>query len=153
MIKVSMLEFIRTGEFGSLRLGSTRGEVKALLGDPPDWVADDPKASSRIWRFGDIEFYFSDDTLVMIFTDHDNRSTGTDALVIDPWILREGLMRKEFEEGLTREGIAFASTQWDIDPSQFHVKMDSGVQFSFVDEPEDEFDEPGLVSWHVGEPA
>ena len=55
-------------------------------------------------------------------------------------------MRKEFEEELTREGIAFVSAQWDIDPSQFHVKIDSGVQFSFVDESEDELDEEGLCS-------
>ena len=153
MIKVSMLEFIKTGEFGPLCLGATRDEVKALLGDPPVWVAEESRDSSRIWRFGDVEFYFADDTLVMIFTDHDDRSKGTDALVIDPWIVREGLMRKQFEKELTREGVAFASAQWNIDPSQFHVKIDSGVQFSFVDEPEDECDELGLVAWHVGEPA
>ena len=145
-----MLEFIRTGELGPLRIGLTRSEVRSLLGDPPQWVAAEPKESSQIWRYGDVEFYFADETLVMIFADHDDRNKGSDALIIDPWIVRQDLMRNEFERELIGQGIAFRSSQWDIDPSQFHVKTDAGVTFSFVDEPEDEFDQPGLCSWKTG---
>lgn len=150
MIPVSLCEFARTGLFGPLRLGMSRDEIQYSLGYPELWGTEVHRDSATIWRYSDIEFYFTDHELRMIFTDHDSLSNGGETLAIDPWIIRAGLSREQFDSALRAERIEFSITRPTYDPRQRLVTTMSGVQFSFVEErdPDWEDEELGLFSWN-----
>ncbi|GEM_PF-6002990 len=74
MTKVSIEEFIKTGQFGEIKLGLTRHEVIEILGDPSNWGGHKYFMQAGIWVYGLFEFHFeakkTDSNLHMIFTDH-----------------------------------------------------------------------------------
>lgn len=61
-MRVSLLEFVRTGNLGTLRLGSAKGDVLVALGDPEDIHDGD----ATIWKYGNIEIMFSADRVMSI---------------------------------------------------------------------------------------
>ena len=142
-----MLELVRSGKFGPLRHGMTREELRQLLGAPPLWGTQKTEDHAVFWRYGDIEYYFDERAVSFLFSDHENLTGGGSTLEIDPWIVRLGLPRIEFERSLALHSVNFTVARWQYDASQQHVTTDSGVVFSFVDEPEDELDQAGLVWW------
>ena len=149
MIHASMLELARTGDLGSLRSGMTREELRELLGAPPVWGTQQAEDRADIWRYGDIEYHFDNLAVSFIFSDHENLTDGGPTLKIDPWVVRRGLSRTEFQFMLAKQNIHFTVARPQYDDSQCHVTTDSGVVFSFVDEPDEEWDESGLVSWSM----
>lgn len=50
---VELLQFIRTGRFGMLGLGSPPEEVVNLLGDPGKWTTPN---IPTLWQYGNVEF-------------------------------------------------------------------------------------------------
>jgi len=67
-----MREFLRAGAFGSLRIGSSREQVHAALGEPDDWsIASDRQRLPAIWKYGVVEFHFDarTDTVALIHAD------------------------------------------------------------------------------------
>jgi hypothetical protein len=65
MAEINLLQFFKTGDFGPVKLGMTRGEVGNLLGEPdsyysPDEALDsDNWAAARIWEYGGVELCFA----------------------------------------------------------------------------------------------
>jgi hypothetical protein len=59
----SLIDFLRTGRLGCLRVGSTRGEVLHHAGEPEQWVpwgkTDWPQMEARSWHYGLFQFHFS----------------------------------------------------------------------------------------------
>jgi hypothetical protein len=57
-------------------LGSTREELRQLLGEPTDMsVPTRRKREPSIWKYGDIEYHFGDDGRVfLIYTEDENRT-------------------------------------------------------------------------------
>lgn len=100
-----------------------------------------------IWRYGDIEYHFDNLAVSFMFSDHENLTDGGSTLKIDPWIVRRGLSRTELNS--CSQSKTFTSLLPDRNTMipECHVTTDSGVVFSFVDEPEEEWDESGLVWW------
>lgn len=72
MIAASLLEFAITGNLGPIALGISRSDVYSLLGAPPLWSTSRHVQSAVIWRYQDIEIYFKNNLVEMIFTDHDD---------------------------------------------------------------------------------
>ncbi len=142
-----MFELARTGDFGPLRAGVTRKELRELLGDPPLWGTQQTVDRADIWRYGDIECHFGNSAVSFIFSDHENLTDGGSTLKIDPWVIRRGLPRTELEILLEKQGVCFTVARFQYDVAQCHITTDSGVVFSFVDKPENEWDESGLVWW------
>ena len=69
-VKVSLEDFIRYGFLGPIELGSSRDFVEQQLGSPDFWDArckDYLKA--KIWKYSNIELYFQNDLVSMIFMD------------------------------------------------------------------------------------
>ena len=85
-MKISLREWIATGKFGAIQIGDTRADVAACLGKPPQWStpAKTP-AKAEIWKYGDIEFYFNDETLWMIFADDFEIPVGNAPIELDSW--------------------------------------------------------------------
>ncbi len=153
MIHASMLELARSGKFGPLRHGMTHDELRELLGSPPLWGTQQTEDRARIWRYGDIEFHFEAWAVSFIFSHHKNMTDGGPTMTIDPWTVRRGLPRHEFERHLAQHGVNFTVARWQYDTSQQHITTDSGVVFSFVVEPEEEWDQSGLVWWSTRKQA
>jgi len=90
-----MLDFLRTANFGGIKLGMTRQQLREILGELPDWSVTKRRRRpnvAAIWEYGSIEFYFEEqtDNLCMIFSDH-FPLMGCEALDLDPWLLKGGL--------------------------------------------------------------
>ena len=95
MIEVSLKDFVRTGDFGGLRLEVTEAEILALLGEP-DRAGGTSRRRRRplVWKYGDLELHFEpdDDRLKRIYIDDFDIPRGSRTLVLDPWIIRRDLL-------------------------------------------------------------
>ena len=147
MIHTSMLDIATGGGVCSQCHGLDHTRLKELLGPPSDWGMQNLAENAEIWRYGDLEFHFSDWTVFQIFSDHNELTDGGDALSIDPWVIRRGLGRDEFEATLTDAGIPFETTTPDYGSSQRLVRTKSGAVFTFCEG--SNHDESGLVAWSI----
>ena len=148
---ISLKDVIQSGVFGPIKLGMSRDEVIAVLGEP-DAVAINSRRRHRLKpgfiKYGDIEFYFTDETdqLHMIYADHVSEFRGGNRISLDSWIIKGGAPRKEIEKALSDIGINFIEVKpWD--PTCSQIRTDSGVELVFA-EVEEEYSAPvGLYSF------
>jgi hypothetical protein len=67
-VQLSLVQFLRTGNLGPIRLGMTAVEVEAVLGKP-----DATGNTSRkhrwpsVWRYGDVEFGFDPKQRLLVY--------------------------------------------------------------------------------------
>ena len=87
----------------------------------------------------------------MLYSDHNHMGKGAGLLDIDPWIVRRGLHRRDFEDELKTESIPYASKLHEIDECQHVVITHSGARFSFIED-SDEYS-IGLDSWAIAAQA
>lgn len=86
MLKINILDFFRTGNFGNARFRQTKQEILAHFA-PPDDVWNNNNGS-EIWRYGIIEFHFFEDELCTIFSDNfqwEKLNAGS-LIELDTWI-------------------------------------------------------------------
>ncbi len=135
-ITVSMQDFLRTGEFGPVRLEMSRGQLRGQLGEPEGW-GPTPRAkhNAGIWKYGDIEFYFHHkaDTLVMIFADHVGELKGGKAIDLDPWVFNGALTVKQVLRHLEEAHISCQRIDWKFDNSTERFRVGVGVELIFWD--------------------
>ena len=115
---VSLLDFLRTGHFGSISGGSARSQVLEALGPPPVWSAKVSLEKALIWKYGDVEFHFAGDSVACIFSDHGNLVEGGETIEINPWVVRGGMTCQSMVEQLQQEGIASKVSQSPHDERQ-----------------------------------
>ena len=135
MVRVSLLEWLRTGLFGPLHLGMTRLEVRDLLGPAEDWSsARNPDGSSAIWKYGDFEFYFDghDAPLHLLRADSFRVPSGGQTMALDPWILRRGLSRRALARRLTAEGIPHGWRRWPYDNNLLLLDVRPVLTLTFI---------------------
>jgi len=70
-VTISLLDFLKTGNIDGLSKGTPKASVEALLGLPTDYMATGNSqkshgwyASSPLWKYGELEVYFTPDDLV-----------------------------------------------------------------------------------------
>ncbi|MEM6296980.1 MAG: hypothetical protein AAGA54_37290 [Myxococcota bacterium] len=144
MVDASLLGFARTGALGPIRLGLARDEVESLLGSPPSWLANSSKARSTIWKFEDVEIYFTDHVVTMLFCDAGTLTNGGEALRIDPWVIRRRLSQAAFEKAVVDAGMSFERRPGPVD--QVHVVVNGVAVFSFDPDASGTF---GLGYWQT----
>jgi len=138
VITVSMIEFLRTGAFGSVRLGMPRLDVEEVLGSPDD-VSTMMNKNRRpaIWKYGDIELHFDPDgdDLLSIYTDEFDVPSGGRAIDLDPWILRRGILWSRVEPQLIAQHIPYTQRAKTppYDDGTTRIIVDSGVELVFID--------------------
>jgi hypothetical protein len=154
LISISLKDVIQTGEFGPIKLGMSRDEVIAMLGEPTDVSINSSRRSHlkpTIIKYGDIEFYFTDETdrLYMIYFDHVSEFRGGGSRIsLDSWIIKDGTSRKEVEKVLDEIDVKFVEVKpWDSTCSQ--IKTDSGVELVFVEVKEDYSPPVGLFAFYL----
>lgn len=128
---VSLLEFLKTGRFGSLEVGDSRRRVEQLFGAPPSWSAEHEVERASIWKYGDIEFYFNDDLLWMIFADGFSILSGARRLKILPGVLSGRARVEDVVETFKREKISFTRSSFDGCERGVRLKTEAGVELTF----------------------
>ncbi len=124
-IFVSLLDFVRTGAFGT---------AKASRRDP----------RPTIFLYGGWEFYVDCDTDILYSVRCDGEPLrGGDTLVIDPWKLRFGLSVADAESTLIAESIAFDVRESENDT---RLVVGSGVVLMFAADPDDN---DGIGLWAI----
>src|SRR6185503_14848998 len=93
---ISLKDFLRTGEFGSVKFGLDRTEVTEILGRPDDIGGASQKyREPGFWKYGDVELFFDRQTrrlcLILMNFWEPNFPRGGVAINLDPWIIRGGL--------------------------------------------------------------
>ena len=147
MVDASLLDFARTGAFAEIEVGHERSHVEAILGRPNDWgIAPEPIETAQIWKYGDIEFYFHDHELWMIFTDSFDVPTGGPSIALDPWIVRYGMSRQAFENALQASGIGFTTIANRHNEDETDLTTQTMVTFTFR-ERQNEYGPAGLCAF------
>lgn len=85
-VTTTVSNWLLTGTIGPLGGGTSRSDVQALLGEPDDWLADTPKETSSVWRYGAMELGFDDDNAVHYFqVDTVNLASDSDGAIKLDW--------------------------------------------------------------------
>lgn len=124
-----MLALLRIGEFGPIRLGISRDQLRGHLGEPEDWgPAPKAKHHATIWKYGDIEFHFhfKEDALVRIFADGVGKLRGGRAIDLDPWILDGAALVGQVLEGLAAAKISYQRIPWAHDDATQRFRVGAG---------------------------
>jgi len=140
MVRVSLREFLTTGRFGPVQIGSSRDAVERAFGSPDD---RDARArtdeTARIWKYGDIEFHFdgrgADASLWLIHADSFVLvPQGGPKVDLDPWIVSRALSLDVAEVELTKAGITYAAGPYEYDSVLDEFRTSVGVSLLFSDE-------------------
>jgi hypothetical protein len=142
-----MLNLLRNGSFGRLRLPATRSDVRTAFGEPELWGPQQDMERCAIWRYDSIEFHFQKRTgaLAMIFSDHLSPFLIPYGWGVDPWIIGDNLGLTMTRHLLGCHGIDFSiEPQPTIDA--INIITATAVTLSFFrDVPDD--DDYRLGAW------
>lgn len=158
--RVQLLTLLRTGAWGTLRLGMTRQEAVLRLGQPTGWTMSDHEARlrgqgvavagwalSEILRFGAVEFHFAASPAArcwLIWCDDLDALDLPGPLRVKAMGLSEGLPLAAVVALLARDGLAGDVVPFPSLPDQVRLSLPSGAQLGFSSDPEF-FDGPALA--------
>ena len=132
-----MRDFLRTGEFGPIRLGDSVESLTSAFGDPQQLGGTSRKRRTPcIWKYGDIEFHLSDDrqSVWLIFCDTFDCLHLGSAASLDPWFFDGHPPRDTVEGELTAAQIPFHRTDMPHEPAVCLLRLNSGVELMFSTE-------------------
>ncbi len=133
-IKISMQDFLRTGEFGPVRLEMSRGQLRGLLGEPENWGPSPTKHEAGLWKYGDVEFHFQIDNLIwLIHADSIDTLDGGKVINLDPWVLNENTTVRQALRDLEGASIPFQRIDWTVDDTTERFRVGAGVDLVFWD--------------------
>lgn len=134
-MKISLRDFAATGKFGDIEPGITRAAVRDILGSPPDWSAPfDNFEAAAIWKYGDIEFYFSDDVLWMIFTDDFEIPRGCAQFELDAWEVKRDCTPSQMEQYLSTARINYRVEVFPYIDNGVRLICENGTTMTFGSE-------------------
>src|SRR6185312_12274771 len=151
-VRVSLKDFATTGDFGPVKPGFTAVSLEAIFGKP-EATGGTSRRHRRpaIWKYGDIEFTFArphgELCLVHLdrFSDPDGSPEGWGELVIEPWVIKEGLPRDSFIATIEEAGLKY-TVRREPQYNQDVVVFASGVEIAFICQPE-EYSPPVGLAW------
>ncbi len=134
-MKASLKEFIQNGSLGSLQVGDSRATVLSNLGAPHLWHANATNfQNADIWKYGDVEFYFQNDALWMIFMDDFIVPTGGATLELDPWIISGQLACADAEKHLRASAISYRREDFPFCDNGVRLITAAGTTLTFSSE-------------------
>ena len=130
-IEINIFDFFKYGKFDYIKLGHTKEWIINNFPDPDDFTANDLfEKRCNIWRYGDIEFHFTGNTLSLIYSDKLGvEFNGGESLIIDKWILNTpNLKLIKALEILNENDINYEKKEeW----GGINLKLESGVKLLF----------------------
>lgn len=144
-IKVSLLDFIKNGQFDYIKLGQSKEWILNNFPDPDDFSSDYLVSNCTIWRYGNIEFHFDkSNELILIYTDYLQDLTGGESLELDKWIL-EAYSKLNLAYVITKlneQEIDYCKSSNDIGVK---ITTQSGVCLSFAKDFDDKTSNPNQL--------
>ena len=140
--KISLLEFLRSGKFGTLELGASREDMLAYLGEPTHW-ANTTKNDFDFCKYRDVEFHWIKDTKKIFLIHMDwfsgkselgNRPLLTEPHILDFWLLYQGMDMSDAEFVLEKELIPFSKTNRMPGLEVLKIKNKCEILFDTEDE-------------------
>ena len=145
----SIRELLQRGRWPGIALGMTRQQLVRSLGVPCRWQSSDAErqvqrggrriagwALSELLIFGGMEFHFPEDPaggLERIFCDDlDRLGIPGRAVLIDPWVLREGMTEAQLTSTLHGAGLDFTRSAFSMAPDQIRLTLESGTQLGLT---------------------
>jgi hypothetical protein len=131
---ISVIEFIRTGRFGSLSLGSSKREVEAEFGEA-DAVAPVVQGKSPFSRYGEVFFWWqnADDRLQFISIEFEPQREAK-ALTIDLDPLRPHMLLGEAIEVFRELSIPYQLAERPLKWDFLRLYVGVGVRLVFNDQ-------------------
>lgn len=87
-IKIDLLKVFKTGKFDFIKIGHTKEWILNNFPEPDDYYGTGTTLeSSEYWRYGNIEFQFSQDELTQISTQYIDSLDAGHNFLIEKWIL------------------------------------------------------------------
>ena len=112
-----------------------RSIVEQHLGSPDGWDASARnRQSATIWKYGDIEFYFQNDALYMIFMDDFSVLSGGSKIELDAWVINGDLTCIEAERLLSAAGITYRKEDFPHNDNGVHLITTAGTVLAFCGE-------------------
>ncbi len=131
-MEVSLKDFISGGPFGPVDVGMIRSKVQDAFGVPVDWEDEAPTyKKANIWKYGDVEFYFQDDKLWMIFISEFEVPDGGDQIELDAWGLTGQFTRAEAEAKLKAANIEYHTEPFPYNDSGIHLVTKAKTVLAF----------------------
>jgi hypothetical protein len=165
---VQLLTLLRTGAWGTLRLGMTRQDAVLRLGQPTSWAMSDHEARlrgqgvpvagwalSEILRFGAVEFHFAASPASrcwLVWCDDLDALDHPGVLRVRPMGLVEGAPLADVVARLAEAGLAGVVVPFPSHQDQVRLVLPSGAQLGFSSDPEffDGPAQPGQRLYSVG---
>lgn len=149
---VSMREFLRSGDFGPVRLGDSVDVLRAAFGDPDDTGGTSRRQKTPvIWKYGDVEFHLTADAsrVGLIFCDRFERLHLGAAASFDPWFFAGHPSVETVERELATAGIPCHRQDAPYEPTARLLRLDSGIEllFSRQSDPAIGLPAPGLIGF------
>jgi hypothetical protein len=85
-ITIDLLEFVKSGQFDFIKLGQTKEWILQNFPDPDGFDDSAAVYAHPIWRYGNIEFHFSQNELTSIYSDYIDELSGGSSLELKKWI-------------------------------------------------------------------
>jgi hypothetical protein len=133
-VTVNLEDFLRSGEFGPVRMGMSRDELLRVLGEPERLGGTSNRHPTPvIWKYGDIEFHFHPDTelLFLVHADAFDVPRGALGLAIEPGWIRGGVPLEAAMQRLAEADLASTMRVPDHDPGHALLELESGVLMGF----------------------
>jgi hypothetical protein len=132
--RISMREFLRSGEFGPVRLGDSVECLRQNFGEAPV-VGGYSRKRRRpgIWKYGDVEFHLTSDGehIALIFCDTFEQLQFVPGVVFDRWLFEGHPAVELVERELASAGLRYEKRDLTHEPSVFLLRLDSGVELLF----------------------
>lgn len=138
-MNIDILDFVKTGTFGFVKLGESKSEIISQGFPPENWLNGETRESSKIWRYGNIELHFNNgNDLSGIFTDYvSDIDCGKSISISNWWILPNGKKKPNvFNTIKELKKLSIDFTKEYFIPGYIEIRLSNGVYFSF-DHPED----------------
>ena len=134
-IPIDLETFVKTGKFDVLKMGMTKHEVLAVFPEPEDWSSTKNYLESNIWKYGNFELHFEDDSLLMLINDYIATIDGGKSLDFKRWIFESKNNRTliKIMQAFNRERMNFEKTSDSIGNVMLRI-MESDVYLAFYPE-------------------
>jgi hypothetical protein len=149
VVKISIKEFLRTGQFGPVRLSMSRDQIYQSFGEPDAIASAKRKARHpTTLLYGNIELWFSGsepNQLSALFSDDFDLLRGNERLQVDSWEIKGEMSAATVMSALAKAAIPFWIAQ-PLAPNTHVMVIGPGIIFSFIVDQEPYASPPGLNS-------